>query len=66
MQKLYKIQVFHVENDRQPIKEYKSKIAPEIGDDIRISNEIIINISHREFNANDPEKIKVFGYSDIF
>ena len=66
MQKHFKISVFHVENDRKPIKEFKSRVAPEIGDDIRINPEIILNISHREFNSDKPEEIKVFGYSDSY
>ena len=64
MNKLFKIQVFHVENDRKPITEYKSRVAPEMGDDIRINNEIILNISHREFNSDNPAFIKVFGYTE--
>jgi hypothetical protein len=57
----FKISVFSIEDEQKALKTYKSRTAPEVGDDVKVDGKILY-IAHREFNSDRPEKIKVFGY----
>ena len=62
--KQFFIRVFNAECDQKPIKEYKSRVVPENGDQIEFDNNKFLHIHLRIFDANDPDNIRVYGLID--